>query len=193
VKPLSLDSTYRFPLQDSARIKGQNMPRQIRPIRICGDVAYVTLTQGYESIIDAADVPLVDYYNWFAVQVGGTVYAVRSDYSGTKMRSVYVHRTILGEPECLDVDHKDGDGLNNRRDNLRPATKSQNMRNRRMGCNNTSGFKGVYLHKESGKWVAQIKSGSKPKYLGIFTSPEEAHAAYCTASRELHGEFGRTE
>tara|TARA_R110002153_G_C13243703_1_gene490982 strand:- start:506 stop:1015 length:510 start_codon:yes stop_codon:yes gene_type:complete len=168
------------------------MPRQVRPIRICGDVAYVTLTQGYEAIIDAADVPLFEPWSWFAVPTGGTVYAVRSDYSGTNMRTVYAHRTILGEPYGLDVDHKDGDGLNNRRENLRPATKSQNMRNRRINLNSTSGFKGVYFHRQAGKWAAQIKIRGKAKYLGLFASPEKAHSAYCTASRELHGEFGRT-
>jgi len=169
------------------------MPRKVRPIRICGDVAYVPLTKGYESIIDAADVYLVDCYNWFAIPVGSTVYAARSDYSGKKMRMVYVHRTIMGEPDGLQVDHRDGGGLNNRRGNLRLATSSQNMQNRRMARNNKSGFKGASLHKGSGKWKAQIRINRELIYLGLFTSPEEAHAAYCRASKKYHGEFGRTE
>ena len=169
------------------------MPRKVRPIRICGDVAFVPLTKGYESIIDSADVSLVDCYNWFALPINSTVYAARSDYSGKKMRMVYVHRTIMGEPDGLQVDHRDGGGLNNRRGNLRVATSSQNMRNRRISSSNTSGFKGVYLSKTIGKWCAQITISHKQKHLGTFTSPEEAHAAYCRASEQYHGEFGRTE
>jgi hypothetical protein len=166
---------------------------KIRPIRICGDVAYVPLTQGYEAIIDVADVSLVDCYNWRSLLTGATVYAFRSDYSGNKKRSVSVHRTIMGEPDVLHVDHRDGDGLNNRRDNLRLATRSQNMHNRRVNRNSKSGFKGVFWHKAGKKWMAQIKINGEPIYLGLFASPEEAHAAYRRASEQYHGEFGRTE
>tara|TARA_R110000744_G_scaffold69841_1_gene141532 strand:+ start:103 stop:606 length:504 start_codon:yes stop_codon:yes gene_type:complete len=166
---------------------------KIRPIRICGDVAYVTLTQGYTAIIDAADVPLVEGYNWYVKHSGYTVYAHRNDYSGTKPRTVIMHRTILGDPEELEVDHRDGEGINNRRSNLRAATRAQNQQNTRISSANTSGFKGVSLHGVSGKWRVRISLNGNSTDLGLFGSPEEAHAAYCRASEKYHGEFGRTE
>jgi hypothetical protein len=169
------------------------MPRQIRPIRICGDVAHVPLTQGYTAIIDAVDVPLVSGQNWAAFVQPRAVYVFRKDYSGTKARTVYLHRFLMNDPCGLLVDHEDSDGLNNRRGNLRVATKMQNMRNRRIHRNNKSGFKGVFLVKARGNWVAQITINCQQKYLGTFASPEEAHAAYCRASEKYHGEFGRTE
>jgi hypothetical protein len=169
------------------------MPRQIRPIRVCGEVAYVPLTQGYEAIIDAADVTLVEGYKWYTAKRTRSVYAARNDYSGLKHRKVLLHRTIMGEPESLQIDHEDSDGLNNRRKNLRVATRSQNMHNMRKVTTNSSGFKGVFFEKGKRLWVASIKLNSKKIFLGRFSTPEEAHAAYCLASEKYHGEFGRTE
>jgi hypothetical protein len=169
------------------------MPRQIRPIRVCGDVAYVTLTQGRESIIDTADVPLVAGRNWCVLSRGGLSHALRTEYIGTKKRQLYLHRRLMNEPEGLQIDHIDGDGLNNRRYNLRVATCAQNNLNTRRRCNNKSGFKGVSWDRDRGKFRAYIKINNKQTHLGMFTSPEEAHAAYCLASQKYHGQFGRTE
>tara|TARA_R110000787_G_scaffold42047_3_gene103398 strand:+ start:423 stop:920 length:498 start_codon:yes stop_codon:yes gene_type:complete len=160
-----------------------------RPIRICGDVAYVPLTQGYEAIIDAADAPLVEGHNWNAHKNGNTVYAKRRSGAGVFL----LHRVIMEAPCQLSVDHIDGDGLNNMRCNMRLATHAQNMKNRRINCNSTSGFKGIYFNKQSGKWMARIRFNEKSNYLGLFALPEEAYAAYCAASKKYHGEFGRTE
>jgi hypothetical protein len=168
------------------------MPIKIRPIRICGDVAYVKLTQGYEAIIDAADVPLVDGRNWHARKVRTVIYASRTGYIGGKPQYINLHRAIMGDPNGWQVDHEDGDGLNNRRNNLRLATASQNSHNRRINCNNKSGFKGVSWHKHTSKWRAQIRLNYKTINLGYFTFPEDAHDAYCRASEQYHGEFGRT-
>ena len=168
-----------------------------RQIRIEGDVAYVALTGGYEAIIDAADVDMVSAWSWFAkAEKRGdgsirTVYAARKETIGArKQRDVPMHRVICGTPSGYETDHKDGNGLNNRRANLRTATKSQNMHNRGKSCNNKSGFKGVYAHTED-KWRAQITLTGKKKHLGLFESAEEAAAAYAKASLEMHGDFGR--
>jgi hypothetical protein len=164
--------------------------RAVRPIRIEGDVAYVTLTRGYEAIIDAADVPLVEGWNWHAVPEWSTFYARRTDYKNGK-KTVQMHRVIINCPDGFEVDHINGDGLNNRRFNLRIATKSQNQSNRGPQVDNKSGIKGVYWCKSKLKWVAGIKLNKVRRALGVFDTPEAAHAAYIAASKKLHGEFGR--
>jgi len=167
-------------------------PTLPRPIRIDGDVAYVPLTKGHEAVINAADVHLVANTNWCVLIEAHTVYAVRTG-PRPKQSSIRMHRVIMGEPVGLQVDHRDGDGLNNRRDNLRVATSSQNAQNQRRSSANLSGHKGVGFHKTSGKWRARIKLNGKRKHLGYFDTPEDAHEVYCKVSAELHGEFGRTK
>ena len=162
-----------------------------RDVRIDGDVAYVPLTQGYEAVIDAADVHLISGWNWTAQVKPRNVYAFRTDYSGPRPRKVWLHRLIAREPDGLQVDHVDCDGLNNRRRNLRVATHDENARNARRAVINTSGFKGV--SRMGSKWMARIHLNGKDKYLGCFPNPEDAHAAYCDAAILLRGKFGRTE
>lgn len=167
------------------------MKRHIRPIRIEGNIAYITLTQGYEAVIDAADVHLVEGRNWFArVTHGNAVYA-ESNLSHPRSGQDKLHRIIIGDTPGLQIDHIDGDGLNNRRGNLRLATHSQNMQNRPLFKNNKSGFKGVSYRKDSKCWRAEILSKGDRHILGKFNCPTAAHFAYVKASRELHGEFGR--
>lgn len=87
------------------------------------------------------------------------------------------------------IDHINGRRDDNRLCNLRLATRSENTRNAKRRSDNTSGFKGVGFHKAQGKWRARIKIDGRRKDLGRFDTPEEAHAAYCKAAAELHGEF----
>ena len=89
------------------------------------------------------------------------------------------------------VDHWDMNGLNNRWANLRVATLSQNAANTGRYLTNTSGFKGVTMHRQSGRWQAQIKQHGKSIYLGLFNDPAVAHAVYVAKARELFGEFAR--
>jgi len=91
------------------------------------------------------------------------------------------------------IDHRDGDVTNNRWKNLRRATASQNNANRRRPRHNTSGYKGVSLCRQSGKWRATIGSNGKTIKLGKFTSPKAAHRAYRAAARKLFGKFARTD
>ena len=170
--------------------------KAIRPIRIEGNVAYVPLTKGYEAIIDAADAPLVENYHWHAMvrlHPNGTirtVYAVRSERAeGKKWLTHYMHRVVAGTPHDMDTDHRDGNGLDNRRENLRNASRAQNVRNQRIRTSNTSGVKGVTWNKAKGKWVAFICVNGKKRYLGQFISLEDASSAYRAASKDLHGEF----
>jgi hypothetical protein len=164
-----------------------NLP--IRPVRIEGDVAYVPLTRGYEAIIDVEDTVIVGGMNWY-VKVGThSNYAIRSE----KKFRVYMHRLILNAPDNLHVDHVNGNGLDNRKSNLRVVTVSQNQHNRGLQVNNKSGYKGVTWYGRTGKWMAQIQSLNTYKCLGYFDTAEDAHNAYCEAAKELHGEFARFE
>lgn len=91
------------------------------------------------------------------------------------------------------VDHEDRDGVNNRWENLRRATKSQNGANQCLSPRNKFGLKGVMRDKHGKKWVAQIQVDGKSKHLGTFKTPEEAHAAYVAAAERHFGEFARAQ
>lgn len=167
------------------------MPKPIRQIRIEGNIAYVPLTRGYEAIIDVSDVSLIDNFNWCVQKSARSVYAVRSERRNGKQRTIFMHRVIMGEPDGLQVDHEDGNGLNNRRKNLRRATVSQNQQNSRVRLNNKTGFKGVTYHKQNDRYRATIKAHGKQVSLGCYSTPEEAHLAYQKASIKYYGRFGR--
>lgn len=152
--------------------------------------ALVPLTKGYKAVVDLDDVYIVAPYTWCAARSGNLVYAI-SDQSSRGGKAIRMHRVIIGAPKGIEVDHIDGDSLNNRKSNLRLATRAQNAKNCRRPINNKSGYKGVYFHKASGKWLAQISANGKRVYIGCFDAPELAHAAYLRAAEKLHGEFAR--
>jgi len=89
------------------------------------------------------------------------------------------------------IDHRDGDPSNNRWNNLRRATPSQNNANRRLQQNNAWGLKGVSRHRS--RWRASIRKDRRTHHLGVFSTPQAAHAAYVAAARKLFGEFARPE
>lgn len=163
-----------------------------RQIRLEGDLAFIPLTQGYEAVIDAADVPLVSGVTWRALVRRDTVYA-QAQGPRPARTPMLLHRVLTGEPVGFKVDHRDGDGLNNRRTNLRVATSHQNGQNSRLSRANTSGLKGASWEKRARKWQASIRIQGTQKHLGYYATAEEAHAAYCAASQEHHGEFGRVK
>lgn len=165
------------------------MPRKVRPIRVEGDVAFVTLTRGYTATIDATDVALVASWNWTALVTPRGVYARRSE----NKRGVYMHRVIAGDPDGMEVDHADRNGLNNRRANLRVATAQQNKFNRARRVGSSSGVKGVSWERGVGKWRARIMVDQRPIHLGLFANKDDAAAAYAKASAWFHGAFGRTD
>lgn len=105
-------------------------------------------------------------------------------------RVIWAMRT--GAWPVNDIDHIDGDKAFNAIENLREATRSENMSNRMLQENSTSGFKGVTWDKSLQKWMAQIQKSGKNHYLGRFTCPKAAHAAYCKAAKELHGKYANT-
>lgn len=165
-----------------------------RPIRVEGDVAYVPLTRGKVAVIDAAAVPLVERHNWQAVPNGGTWYASRAaKQANGKPTTIPMHSVLTGWALC---DHWDGDGLNNKRLNLREVTHSQNMMNRRK-VSNKHGFKGVGFsngRKASNRapYAAQIQKDKAPKIIGWFNTPREAAIAYDAEATKLFGEYAAT-
>lgn len=102
-----------------------------------------------------------------------------------------MHRVINQTPDGLDTDHIDGNPLNNTRRNLRTCSHSDNVKNRAIHKNNRSGYKGVYFSKRDKAWRSQIRVNGKKIDLGSFRSPQEAHTAYCTASKKMYGDFAR--
>lgn len=104
---------------------------------------------------------------------------------------MYLHRFLMGleKGDKRQVDHWNGCGLDNRDENLRFCSNQQNQFNQSIQSNNTSGCKGVNWLKNRNKWRAQIKFNGKMIHLGLFATKAEAYAAYCTAARELFGEF----
>lgn len=164
------------------------MPRPIlRPIviPIGPSIAYVPLTRGFFALIDSDDVEAAKG-NWHVVgpMKNGDYYAKRTL---PNRKDVYLHRVLKQSPEGMEIDHKSGNGLDDRQDNLRTATRAENCRNGK-SCNSL-GFKGV--DKNKNRFRAAIIVNRKKIYLGSYKTPEEAHAAYCLAAREHHGEFAR--
>jgi hypothetical protein len=147
----------------------------------------IELTQGQVAIVDDEDYEVLNRYNWYARNSKNTHYAVRVIWGeGT----VYMHRFILTPSAEQQVDHINGNGLDNRRENLRICTRSQNQHNRKKGQRNSSGFKGV--SKKGNKWQANIGRDRKQIYLGIFDTPDAAHEAYVKAAKDIHGEFANS-
>jgi hypothetical protein len=100
---------------------------------------------------------------------------------------------MTGEWPSAQIDHRDLNRGNNKWNNLREATHSQNLWNRGINASNTSGYKGVSYNKGCKKWQAYISVSGRRRHLGLFATPEEAHAAYSLAATELHGDFARVE
>lgn len=165
----------------------------LRPIQLFETHAVITLTKGYEAVIDVDDVGLVEGRNWSALvcKRRKAVYAVRVQRINGKSRMMLMHRVLSRVHDDLQIDHRDGNGLNNRRANLRPATHADNQLNKSVRSDSRSGLKGVAWNERDQIWRAEIMRGGKKKYLGNFKSAEDAHAAYIAVVDEFHGEFGR--
>jgi len=162
----------------------------------------IPLTQGKSALIDARDLPLVQPYRWRAHRHQATHleqwYAVTTARVSQRQKIpfMFMHRLILRAPMGVEVDHRDHDGLNNTRENLRLSTRQQNLQNRRKDHRQIHPYKGVsfcpwnYLRGRRAKlWRAKIHHQGKNIYLGYFATMEGAALAYDHAAVELFGEY----
>ncbi len=145
----------------------------------------IPLTQGKSARVSPEDFPSVSQFKWCA---SGN-YAARGVIKNGRSTTLSMHRFILGEPSG-EVDHKDGNGLNNTRENLHVPSKSVNKHRRHIVLS-PSGYRGVYKHIHHG-YAANIKDNYKTIYLGLFPTREEAALAYDRKALELHGENAMT-
>ena len=164
-----------------------NMPRPVYVCQ-CGNHAWTSLTHGYVTLVSPQDGHYLKERAWRAFFVKRKyrwkIYAV------TSLRSIRLHRLILEITDAnLHGDHIDNNSLDNRRPNLRAATRSQNAQNCSSHGDSTSKFRGVCRIK--GFWHAQIYFDKKTKHLGDFVFEEDAARAYDAAARSYHGEFAR--
>lgn len=149
-------------------------------------IARVHMAHGHEAIVDIQDVDVIATHHWYSSKGRKTRYAYSDVGKRPNRKHVAMHRLIVDAPSGLVVDHINGNGLDNRRDNLRICTVRQNLMNEppRKGA-----YKGVSRCATTNRWVAQIKSNRSVIFIGRFDTPEEAARAYDERAFEMHGEF----
>lgn len=153
---------------------------------------HIQLTRGETALVDDEDFDNLNKFKWHSHRNGVLCYASRATKKDNGQQTVcMMHRQILSPETGISIDHIDGNGLNNQKSNLRMCTHTENMRNRRINDNNTSGYKGVSWDKERNKWRACIRAGGEKIFLGKFTDKLDAYVAYCEASKKYHKNFSR--
>ena len=173
------------------RIKECNC--KINPIEDCGDyikIFFFNKDHGY-CVIDKEDYWKVKDYCWYrqSSRADGLFYASANSKGKLKVSIVLMHSIIFPTKEGFIPEHKDGDGLNNRKHNLRPATTSQNSMNMKISSRNTSGYKGVNWNKQTNKWRVDISRDKERFYLGYFQNKEDAIKARKEAEESYHNEW----
>lgn len=144
------------------------------------------ISNGFHTIIDDQDYNEISKFKWSAeTSRSGGVYAVRAE----RGKRIKMHRLILNAEKGQEVDHINGDGLDNRRSNLRLATHRQNAMNVPKKDRGRSRFKGVSWRADRGKWRATINVNYKQSYLGLFSDEVSAAKAYNEAAIFHYGKF----
>lgn len=161
-----------------------------------GTFSIFKLKCGLPVIVSIEDSDLSGFHWHEKLAISGAPYARRIQVTNGKRRIIMLHNVVMERklgtpiPDGFEVDHVNGDALDNRRDNLRLATHRQNMQNRRANPNKT-GFRGVRWNSRSKRFEAFIRVDGKKIYVGGGSTPEEAHEKYKVAALKYFGEFAR--
>jgi hypothetical protein len=148
----------------------------------------VLLTKGAVAIINDEDYEIVSKYKWCVTKHGNSFCAQTNVRIDGKRKTLRMHQLIMEAKGGQFVDHINGNGLDNRRENLRFCTNAQNQMNQRT-TKNISGYKGVFWYPRYNKWISKICYNKKEYFLGYFTDKIEAAKAYDAKAEELFGEF----
>lgn len=157
----------------------------------------IQLAKGLRALVDDNDYDLINQYNWYVLERKmkhhTIIYTHRSLYNGSKWTSQLMHQLILGKSTTrIQIDHKDGNGLNNQRENLRFCTRSQNQWNGgSFNKNKSSKYKGVSRTKRGKEYRAIIYLNNKKISLGSYNLETDAAIAYNNAALKYFGEFAR--
>ena len=152
----------------------------------------IPLTQGKFAIVDPEDYERLAKYKWFLSESPTSSYAARWQHSrpGGLRKKIWMHREVIDIPKHMLCDHINGNGLDNRAANLRPATVSQNLCNRpKTKAKTRSKYKGLEWDKTQRKWKVRIQCNGKKIYLGSFSKEIDAAKAYDEKARQLFKEF----
>jgi hypothetical protein len=148
----------------------------------------IRLANGSYVLVDNADLDLLNRFTWVYQSSG---YA-SAQTGGRKNRKTFLmHRLLTEAPDDCVVDHKNGNKLDNRRSNLRVTSSSNNLANSKIRKDNSSGYKGVYLHTKNKNWIARIQRNNKMVHLGSFDNPHDAARMYNFWAKDMFGEYAR--
>lgn len=150
----------------------------------------INLGNNQFALVDYKDYEYLNEFKWHLHKNGNQLYARTIFYLNKQRKGIYMHRFIL-EPNGKCIDHINGNGLDNRRCNLRICERHENALNRKININNLSGFKGVSWFKLVKKWRAQIQYKKIVYYLGSYEKRIDAAKAYNEAAIKFHGEFAK--
>jgi hypothetical protein len=142
---------------------------------------------GKFALVDDESFEYLNRFHWCLLGAGG--YAVRGVKKNRRCKIILMHREVFAPKAREEVDHVDGNPLNNCRSNLRSASHKQNSQNGKAHIDGSSKYKGVYWHKRLRKWHAQIRAGNQRIHLGYYSNEKDAAQSYDKAAQKLFGEF----
>lgn len=157
----------------------------------------ISLTKGKFALVDDADFEYLNQWKWCASKSrkSKTFYAMRNARENGKNVGYRMHSVLMQTPKGMKTDHRNGDGLDNRRENLRVCNHANNLMNQSKRIDNKSGYKGVRFFPRSrsktNPWRAEIRFEGKTRHLGLFPSLIAAAEAYDKSAKELFGDFAK--